>query len=354
MKKVTIRASKEYDVLIGYGLLPGLGRAIAERHAPCRVALVSDDNVFSLYGKAAIESLAAAGFSIVPCTILPGESSKSCNTMGALLERFAEYGLTRSDIVVALGGGVTGDIAGMAASIYMRGIDYVQVPTTLLAAVDSSVGGKTGFNLPQGKNLVGSFWQPILVLCDCDTFSTLPREVFLDGVAESLKYGVIADQSLFQRIAQGALDHDCIETVARCVQIKASMVGEDERDLGRRQLLNLGHTLGHAIEKMSGYDVSHGHAVAIGIVGAARIAEALNECVMGTAGIIMAMHDRLGLPSETSYDAEALAHIAMSDKKRTGSKMNLILPKSIGQCVCYPVEIKEIPRLFRLAKGERL
>lgn len=354
MKTVHVPVSRPYDVLIGYGLLARLGEELAARHKQCRVALISDETVFDLYGEAAATSLVHAGFTVYSYRVAPGESCKSLATCAALLEWLAQHKLSRSDVVVALGGGTIGDLAGFAASIYLRGIEYVQVPTTLLAAVDSSVGGKTGINLTQGKNLVGSFWQPSLVLCDCDTFSTLPAEIFGDGVAESLKYGVICDRALFEQVARGVMDGDSMDAIARCVQIKAELVCEDERDTGRRQLLNLGHTIGHAIELLSGYTTSHGQAVAIGMVGAARISEALGLCAMGSAGIVMAMLERLDLPVETIYDAGSLARAAMSDKKRSGDMITLILMEGIGKCVLHPVPAQELPRFFRMAKGERV
>lgn len=353
MKTVRVEAGRPYDVMIGYGLLSMLGEAILARHKRCRVALIADETTFRLYGEKVRKSLADAGFTAITCLIPSGEATKSLRTVDTLLVSLAQAGLTRSDLIVALGGGVTGDVAGFTASIYLRGIDYVQVPTTLLAAVDSSIGGKTGVNLPQGKNLVGAFWQPSLVLCDCDAFATLPRETFLDGVAESLKYGMLCDRALFEKISSGALDENCLDTIARCVEIKAEHVAGDERDKGKRQLLNLGHTMGHAIEVLSDYSVSHGHAVAIGMVGAARIAEGLGKCVMGCAGIVMAMLDRLGLPSETAFTADALASVALRDKKRDGDTVTLILPDSIGHCALYPVPASQIQHMFHLATGGR-
>lgn len=354
MNTVRVAASNPYDVLIGYGLLGSLGQELLKRHKPCRVALVSDEHVYDIYGKMVQQSLADAGFGILACVVPPGEATKSLRTCDSLLMRFSENGLTRDDMVLALGGGVIGDLAGFVASIYLRGIAYIQVPTTLLAAVDSSVGGKTGVNLPHGKNLVGAFWQPSLVLCDCDTLASLPTKVFLDGVAESLKYGVLCDRSLFEDIAQGALDGDCVDVITRCITIKAAVVAEDERETDMRKLLNLGHTMGHAIEMVSDFTVSHGHAIAIGMVGAARIAEALGICVMGCAGILMAMLDRLGLPCEITYDVVELADAAMNDKKRTGDQVTLVLPESIGSCVLHTVDIHQLPEYFRLAHGGRL
>lgn len=353
MHSVRVEAGRPYDVQIGYGLLQTVGQALAAVHAACRVALVTDERVASGCGAQVEASLARAGYSVFMCVIPSGERTKSLQTYGYLLEQFATHGLSRDGVVVAVGGGMTGDVAGFAAATYLRGVEYVQVPTTLLAAVDASVGGKTGVNLPQGKNLAGAFWQPILVVCDCDTFTTLPRETFLDGVAECLKYGVLCDRVLFEQVAQGGLDEDCLDIVARCVAIKAEYVAADERDRGQRQMLNLGHTIGHAIELLSGYTVSHGCAVAIGMVGVARIAEILEVSAIGCSGVLMAMMDRLGLPSETSFTADELAQAAAVDKKHVGDTVTLVLPESIGRCVLRSTPFADLPRLFRYAKGER-
>lgn len=354
MKTVNVQTARPYDVHIGYGLLPSLGETLRTCHPPCRVALVSDENVDPLYGDVARRSLMKAGFAVYTSVLAPGEGSKTLDAYGGLLFFLAESGLTRSDVVVALGGGVVGDLAGFAAATYLRGIAYVQAPTTLLAAVDASVGGKTAVNLPSGKNTVGAFWQPLLVVCDCDTFETLPYEVYLDGVAESLKYGVITDRKLFEEIASGGLDGDCLDIVARCVAIKAEIVAEDERDTQRRALLNFGHTIAHALEILSGYTISHGHAVSIGMVGMARVSETQALCAPGCAGILMAMLDRLGLPCETSYTADAIAEVALRDKKRAGDTITLIVPESIGHCMMHSIPAEELPRVLRRAKGERV
>lgn len=353
MRTVRVQTPRPYDVHIGYGMLKGLGGMVAHVHKPCRVALVTDETVARLYARAAEASLEGAGYLVKTIALVPGESTKNMQTAIHLVEAFAEHGLTRADLVVALGGGVVGDIAGFAASIYMRGIDVVQVPTTLLASIDASVGGKTGVNLPQGKNYAGSFWQPIMVVCDCDTFQTLPFDVFQDGVAEGLKYGVICDRGLFEKVSQGAFDVDCMDTVARCIEIKAEHVTADERDQGKRTLLNFGHTVGHALERLSGYSLQHGHAVAIGMVGATLVAESLGVCVMGSAGIVMAMLERLELPVDTVYTAAEIAQAALSDKKRASDTLTLVLPQAIGKCILYPVGVEKLPGIFRLAKGER-
>lgn len=353
LNTVRVQAQRPYEVMLGHGVLDSVGDLLLARQAACRVALVCDATVWTLYGKTVLQSLEAAGFEVFPYTLLPGEATKSLLSAERLLQFFAEIMMTRGDVVVALGGGVTGDVAGFAAAIYMRGINLVNIPTTLLAAVDASVGGKTGVNLPQGKNLVGAFWQPSLVVCDCGTFDSLPYDVFLDGVSECLKYGVICDRALFEKIVQGALDGDCLDVVTRCVEIKAEIVAADEKDTGRRQLLNLGHTIGHAIEVYTEYAVSHGKAVAMGMAGVARMAEGLGLCAMGCAGLLVAMLDRLGLPSDMPDNTQALAEIAMRDKKRHGDKVTLVLPLSIGQCVLHAVPVSDFPRLFRLACGAR-
>lgn len=354
MKTVRIDTGRPYDALIGYGLLASLGEEIARRHALCRVALISDHTVHARYGARVKASLMAAGFGVTAFVIPPGETVKMPYTVIDLQRQLLQADFTRGDLVVALGGGVIGDIAGFVAATYMRGIDYVQAPTTLLAAVDASIGGKTGINLPEGKNLIGAFWQPILTICDCDVFSDLPMSVYLDGVAEALKYGVICDRALFESVTQGALEADCLDTVARCMQIKATLVSSDERDNGNRQLLNLGHTIGHALEMLSHYHITHGQGIAIGMVGAARIAEGLELCVMGCAGILMAMLDRLGLPSETAYSAQEIAGAVLKDKKRRGDEITLVLPESIGHCMLKTIPAAETTSMMRLAKGERL
>ena len=248
---------------------------------------------------------------------------------------------------MALGGGVTGDMAGFAASCYLRGVPFVQLPTTFLAAVDSSVGGKTAVDLRAGKNLCGAFHQPSLVLCDTDTLSTLPAEIFADGAAEALKAGLLCDETLFAKMETGKYQAEIAPIIGRCVEIKAQLVEEDERDTGARQLLNLGHTMGHAAEKISNFSLSHGHAVAMGMAAMARAAERLGICGPCSDRIAAALMKN-GLPAICPYGAEDLVSAALSDKKRSGGKINLVLPKRIGECMLYPVEVTELARIFAL------
>ena len=266
-----VHAAEAYPVYIGGGLLDHCGELTA-RHSNGRCAVICDDTVCGLYGPQVCRSLEAAGLSPVLYAFPAGEQHKTLSTYGAILGFLAENHITRSDCVIALGGGVTGDMAGFAAATYQRGIDFIQVPTTFLAASDASVGGKTAVDLPAGKNLAGAFWQPRAVICDTDTFATLPESAFQDGAAETLKHGLIADGEFFHFLMSEDMYRHMDAVVRRNVEIKAAVVAEDEREQGKRKLLNFGHTLCHAIEKCSGYRVSHGHAVATGMVLAGRAA----------------------------------------------------------------------------------
>ncbi len=347
MKKVRIGTDAPYDVLVGGGLLRQAGARIAELAAPCRAVLVTDSNVAPLYAGTVEESLCAAGFAVTRHVFPAGEAHKNMETLTGILTALAEAGLTRTDLVVALGGGVTGDMAGLAASLYLRGVRYVQLPTTLLAAVDSSVGGKTAIDFAGRKNIVGAFYQPSLVLCDTGTFRTLTPELYRDGLAESIKYGVICDAALFERFALEETP-DMEEIVTRCVAIKGDIVAQDEHDTGLRQLLNYGHTPGHAIEACSRYGVSHGHAVATGMLIMARAASRAGICTDGTARRLEQALQKAGLPVSTPYSAAALAAAALADKKRKGSDITLVVPEQMGRCILYRVPVTELASFFAL------
>ena len=258
MNTVTVSASKTYDILIGTGLLSTLGQEAAKLGKAKNVCIVSETTVWPLYGKAAQCSLEQAGFNVISFVFPAGEASKNGQTYLELLNYLAENKLTRSDLIVALGGGVVGDLAGFAAASYLRGIRFIQVPTTLLAAVDSSVGGKTAIDLPAGKNLAGAFCQPSLVLCDLDTLNTLSEDIFRDGCAEVIKYGILYDPVLFSHLEEKGLSFDRENVITRCVELKRDVVAEDEFDTGQRMKLNLGHTIGHGVEAKSQFAISHG------------------------------------------------------------------------------------------------
>lgn len=347
MKTINVNASKEYDVIIGEGILSTLGERCVSLLGKNRAVIVTDSNVAPLWLNEAKESLEKAGIDTVEFIFPAGEESKSVATLSELIEFMAENRLTRSDFAVALGGGVTGDMVGLASSLYLRGIEFVQVPTTLLAAVDSSVGGKTAVNLKAGKNLMGAFYQPALVLCDTRTLGTLPENIFADGMAEVIKYGVIFDKDLFDKVSGGDVKSDIESIIARCVELKRDVVAKDEFDKGDRQLLNFGHTMAHSIEKCSNFEISHGSAVAIGMVIAAKASHALGWSDEDCTQAIIDANKNNNLPCECEFAPTDLADAALSDKKRAGGTINFVVPKVMGNCVLkkIPVEI-----LYEIAK----
>ena len=339
MTTVTVRASRPYEVTIGRGLLDTVGRQAAGQWKGRSAAVVSDSTVAPLYLNRVKDSLERAGFRVHSFVFPAGEDQKNGGTYLKLLEFLAARRLTRADGLIALGGGVVGDLAGFAAATFLRGIGFLQLPTTLLAAVDSSVGGKTAIDLTNGKNLAGAFYQPQAVLCDLDTLDTLPAEVFADGCAEVIKYGMIGDPALLARLETVDFRADPEELVARCVAQKRDLVEQDEFDTGARQLLNLGHTLGHGVEACSGYTVSHGRAVAIGMTLVTRAAVAFGRCPAEVLPRLRRLLERYGLPDATAYSAQALYEKTLSDKKRSGDTISLVVPIAWGasQLVRIPV-----------------
>lgn len=341
MKTVSISASRPYDILIGSGLLADIGSYVLSLGNISKICIVSDSNVFPLYGNDVVARLSAAGFDCCSYVFPAGEQHKNAETYLGLLNHLAAHRLTRSDMIIALGGGVVGDLAGFAAATYLRGIRYIQIPTSLLAAVDSSVGGKTAIDLATGKNLAGAFWQPSLVLCDTDCLSTLPEDVFRDGCGEVIKYAVLFDPELFAHLQQHGLNFDRKWVIERCVKWKRDVVAQDEFDTGPRMLLNLGHTLGHAVEALSNYQISHGNAVAIGMAMISRTAAKCDICSEETRDRILSLLEKFGLPCSADYASAELYAAACSDKKRSGGTINLIVPREIGTCSIRPVPIAE-------------
>lgn len=345
MKTVEVNTGTPYTIYIENGILDKCGeyvRAVAKAQT---AVVVTDDIVDALYAARAEQSLQAAGFRTLKFVFPNGEAAKNLRVYGEILEFLAENHVTRTDCIVALGGGVVGDMAGFAAATYQRGIDFVQIPTTLLSCVDSSVGGKTAVDLAAGKNLVGAFYQPRAVLCDPQTLRTLSDEIFADGMAEVIKYGAIFSREFFDFLRDNdAKEH--IETViARCVTFKRDVVEQDERDLGLRGLLNFGHTLGHAVESRSHFAVSHGKGVAIGMVlmarGAYKCGLTETDC---TAELIDVLH-KYNLPIDSPYSAEELFCAALSDKKRDGRNITLIVPRLLGECVLYKTDTEMLKRV---------
>jgi 3-dehydroquinate synthase len=347
MREITVAVpGGSYPILIGGGLLREVGVRLAAAGCRGSLALVADAGVATLYAPAVAASLKEAGFTSTLIEIPAGEQSKSLECLGGLYARFAAAGLDRRAAVVALGGGVVGDLAGFAAATYLRGIDFVQVPTTLLAQVDASVGGKTAIDIPAGKNLVGAFHQPRLVLVDLQTLETLPEPDFRSGLAEVIKYGVIADPVLFALLearrqeilarSEGLL----AEIVSRSCEIKAEVVGADEREAGLREILNYGHTLGHAVEAVAGYGrYLHGEAVAIGMAAAASLGVRLGLLPAETAARIEALIASFGLPERLRepLDPDALLAAMHRDKKARAGSLRFVLARTLGAVIVTEV-----------------
>ena len=334
-------AGRSYPIWIGRETLLRLGPECRRQDLGKRCAVISDKNVARLYGKNVLESLAAAGFEPSLVTVAPGETAKSLTTVQACYDRLAAARLERKSFVVALGGGVVGDLAGFVAATYLRGIPFVQVPTTLLAQVDSSVGGKVGVNLKAGKNLVGAFYQPRFVLCDLAALDTLPAREFRAGLAEVIKYGIIYDARLFARLErdlQKLLDRDesaLAYVISRCCQIKADVVGKDETEGGLRAILNFGHTIGHALEAISGYGrYLHGEAISIGQVAAAHISRSVLGLPAAQVERIRNLFARAGLPTSVRLspkDRGWLFAAMQLDKKVSQGEVKFVLASRIGQ-----------------------
>ena len=342
MNTVTVNASKRYTVYIGENLLSRLSEYIRPLKPSCKIAIISDSNVWPLYGDMVTNILVNAGYEVISYGIPAGEESKNAEQYISVLNFLAENTLTRADLLIALGGGVVGDLTGFVAATYLRGISYVQIPTSLLAMVDSSVGGKTAIDLPSGKNLVGAFYQPELVICDLSTLNTLPEQVFIDGCAEVIKYGILFDSDLFSHLQEYGLKFDREYVISRCISLKAEVVCADEFDKGLRQQLNLGHTIGHSIEKNSDFAITHGKAVAIGM---AVIAKAGITAMLTDADVyknITNLLQKFQLPAKTSLNAMQIASAALSDKKRSGSTIQLVLPRTIGECFLHPIPVTDL------------
>lgn len=350
-KAVTIKTKEPYPAIIGDNLLDNCGKIISKEIKPCRAALISDENVLHLYGQSVTASLEGAGFHVCAFDFPAGEKSKTPETLFAILDFLATNEFDRSDVVVALGGGVVGDIAGFASSIYMRGMKLVQIPTSLLAMVDSSVGGKTGVDLEKGKNLVGAFKQPQLVICDAQTLKSLPNEQFSCGMGEIIKYAMISDAELFDLLSEAGgrteiSEETLKDIISRCVEIKGGIVSRDEFDNGERQLLNFGHTIGHAIEKVSNYKIGHGQAVGIGMAMMTNLCEKLGICPSGTKNRLVAVLQKFDLPYTTDISAKDLSDAMVMDKKRRGDEITLIMTEKIGSCFYKNYPISEVEGLI--------
>lgn len=345
MIRLNVKASKRYEVLIGDGLIHSIGGFVSHVCNSNRVAVVTDDIVDSLYGQAVVSSLRSGGFIVSKLAFANGEESKNIGTLSSIWEFLAANSFTRSDMLIALGGGVVGDITGFAAATYMRGVSFIQIPTTLLAAVDASVGGKTAIDLAHGKNLAGVFWQPSLVLCDCDVIRHLPKEIFSNGMAEVIKHGFLGDEAILSCIDDDGVMERLLWLIQRNVEIKRNVVEADELENGKRRILNFGHTVAHAIEKLSEYRVPHGIAVGIGMVYETRMAEKLGLCQMGLAVQVERYCQKYGLFVEQNI-TDVFIDVMMLDKKNEDNCIVFALPESVGSFVIKKFSKSEVASLL--------
>ena len=360
---VDVNVSRPYRVHVGTRLLEQVGGIVRPLVAGARAAIVTDSNVGPLYGPIVEESLAQAGFKTTTFVFAAGESNKTLATYEEILAHLADSHLDRDDIVIALGGGVTGDMAGFAAGTYLRGIAYVQVPTSLLAMVDSSVGGKCAVDLPQGKNLVGAFWQPRTVIADVGCLGTLSAEQLADGCGEVIKHAVIADANLLDILEAHPITLTSLSEnlpliaaiVARNVEIKRNVVVQDERESGVRKLLNFGHSIGHAIEARSHFALGHGASVAMGMVAITRATASVAddpEPLIELARRIAKVCETHGLQTTCPYKADELIESALHDKKRRGDAIDLVLPLGVASCTIQTVDLEQFFELMRIGLSE--
>ncbi len=347
MKKIEVKTGKPYDIFIEHNILPQAGKYIRNLTKAIRTVIVSDSNVAPIYSEIVKKSLEENGFETSVFVFDAGESSKRLSTIEKMYTHFFEHNITRTDIIIALGGGVTGDMAGFAAASYLRGIDFVQIPTSLLSQIDSSVGGKTGVDLPTGKNLVGAFWQPRLVLIDPETLNTLPNVFFTDGLGEAVKYGCIKSSSLFGRMEKENVKDFIDDLIFECVSIKRDVVEHDERDTGERAILNFGHTFGHALEKLTNYSgLTHGEAVSIGSVLITRISEEKGLTKKSTTERLIELLKKYNLPTTADFTLDEILKATRGDKKSTGKAIKFIMLKEIGECFINKINTDSFSEFF--------
>lgn len=345
MRKITVNASKKYDVVIEKGAIDKVDQLAVSVGVGGKACIVSDTNVAPIYMERVKNSLADAGLEVAQYIFTAGEASKNAQTFIDILNFLAENHFTRNDVLFALGGGVTGDLTGFCAATYMRGIRFVQIPTSLLSAVDSSVGGKTAIDLKSGKNLAGAFYQPEIVIFDPDVLATLPAEFFADGMAEVIKYAMIRGRGI-EELLLGDTEKNLEEIISRCIEIKRDVVSEDEFEGGVRRILNFGHTAGHAVEKAADFTLSHGRCVAIGMYIITRAWEKRGLCKKGTCDSLLKMLEKFSLDTKCSYSPKELCDIARGDKKAEGSAINLVVPLCVGECDVVKVSMEELLGIF--------
>lgn len=352
MKKLNVDLGTiKYDIKIQKSIIENIGNEIKNIYKNKKISVVTDENVAAIYGKVVKESLEKSGCIVQFIVVQPGEESKSLEVLKTVYRQFISFNLTRSDLVIALGGGVVGDLAGFAASTYLRGVDYVQVPTTLLAQIDSSIGGKVAVNIEEGKNLIGSFYQPKIVLIDPEVLHTLDDKLIRDGMGEVIKYACIKDADFFKELlsinTREQLFDNIENIIYTCCDIKREVVEKDEHDKGERMLLNFGHTMGHAIEKYFNYRYTHGEAVAIGMHYITGKSEALGYTEPGTAEQIKKMLVNFSIEYDIpDMDISIIRDTILLDKKNISGKLNLILLKNIGYGFVENIPTENINKFF--------
>ncbi len=352
MKNLIVKTEgKTYEIYIESGLFNRLPGIFQEKYSGKKIALVSDSNVFKLYGNEFVKKLEQKGFFTIPIIFEAGEKSKNLATLNAIYDALANHAFTRSDIVVALGGGVTGDMAGLAAATFLRGMGYIQIPTTLLAMVDSSIGGKVAVDLPQGKNLIGAFYQPDSVYTDPMLLESLNDRYFSDGMAELLKHGLIKDYSLYNELVKDdnlydrkSISKNLDEYIFESCNIKRSVVQEDEKDNGIRQLLNFGHTIGHAIERVQNYSgLSHGEAISIGMIIITNLTEKMGLTEKGESEKIIKALKKYRLPTNwPELDTTEIIKAISLDKKNRSGRITIAYIEKIGQGRLIEIDLKEL------------
>jgi 3-dehydroquinate synthase len=330
------------NITIKPGALEKTGEILKPLSKAETLAVVTDKNVGEIYLERVTLSLAQAGYKVLVITMLPGEQTKSIESYFAINNWLAENEITRTDALVALGGGVIGDLTGFVAATYLRGVKYIQIPTSLLAMVDSSVGGKTAIDIPAGKNLVGAFHQPQAVICDPSALSTLPPEVFADGCAEVIKHGMIRSESLLNLLRNAPIQENLPEIIRQNIPIKSPTVAKDEFDTGERQLLNFGHTIGHAIERLGNFEITHGNAVAAGMTIITRAAVRKGFCPPECLSTLEELLKICNLPNSSPFKPHELFEASLTDKKRAGNFITEVIPRAVGDCVLHKIPISEL------------
>lgn len=347
MDKISVNVSKKYDILVGRGVIDNAHAIISNYCPKGKIAIVTDDIVDGLYGNKLLNSLIEAGYVACKFVFENGEKAKCFKTLSEILEFLAIHSFKRDDCLIALGGGVVGDITGLSAALYMRGIKFIQIPTTLLAMVDASIGGKTAVDLKAGKNLAGAFWQPSLVVCDIDIIEKLPKDIFTEGMGEVIKYDVIGNYGIMNDILQNKLMDNLSKTILNCIEFKKKVVEEDEFETkGIRKILNVGHTIAHGIEKISNYEISHGYAVGTGLVWEAAIAYKLNLCPLNLFELIKKVVIMSGLLVNLDCDKRDLIDAMKNDKKNSDDLISFILPIELGNCVEKKLSTDELEYLL--------